>query len=99
MRAHIVLPAMCFALIAWCESNFAQNVPQPGQWELTTDMQGTPFGGGAKTSKACIKADQMTTGPEQAIIEAGTASSQASSSSGNAALKCSFSELKREGNA
>jgi hypothetical protein len=99
MRTHIVLPALCLALIAWDDSSLAQTVPQAGQWELTTDMQGMPFGGGTKTSKACIKAEQLTAGPEQAIIEAGMASYQSSNSSGNTAPKCSFTELKRESNA
>jgi hypothetical protein len=93
MRTHIVLPALCLALIAWDDSSFAQTAPQAGQWELTTDMQGMPFGGGAKTSKACIKAEQMTAGPEQAIVEAGMASTQSSNSSGNAPPKCSLPNL------
>jgi hypothetical protein len=96
MRKYIVWIAASMSLIAQGGSLMAQNLPQAGQWEFKTDLQGLPFGGGEKTGTACVKAEQIAAEPEKALIEAAMTTAQQGSSSKGTTPKCTLTDLKRE---
>jgi Protein of unknown function (DUF3617) len=75
-----------------------QPTPQAGQWEITTDMKGAPFGGGAKTGNICIKAETWAQGREKALMEAAAKATEPSNSS-REKPKCTYSDTQREAEA
>jgi Protein of unknown function (DUF3617) len=107
MHTHTALFVFSVALIGFGEHASSQTalgqtpttLTQAGQWEMTTDMKGTPFGGGVKTGKVCIRSEAIVEGPEKALIEAAMSISQPSNSSGGETAKCSFTDIQREGGA
>jgi Protein of unknown function (DUF3617) len=98
MRTHLAVTAFCLGLVSYADLASAQALPQAGQWELTTDMKGLPFGGGIKTGQACIKAETLAVGAEKALVHAAMAASQRSDSSNSKPPQCTFSDIQREGN-
>jgi Protein of unknown function (DUF3617) len=100
MRKHLISIGLSVALMALTGLSRAQfspnNTPQAGQWELSSDMKGMPFGGGVKTGKVCIKAEALADGYEKAMMEAAMLLSRPTEESQKDTPKCKFTDLQRE---
>lgn len=66
---------------------------QPGQWEVSSTLQGAPVGGGTDVRKFCLSQGQLST-PEQTLVNA-VARKDNSSTGGP---RCTLSNLNRDGN-
>jgi Protein of unknown function (DUF3617) len=76
---------------AWSACAIAQVAVQPGEWEVSTTMQGAPSGGGPRSHKVCLDAAKLSSAPEATLLEA------APKPKDGPALKCSYDNMARNG--
>jgi hypothetical protein len=102
MRTQLILTSLSACLIAYTGLSHAQSVPanmlQPGQWDVSVDMQGMPKGGGTKTGKVCFKPESLAAGQENAMIEAAMIVSQPADTDKKSERQCNLSDIQRDSN-
>ncbi len=91
MRSHLPTWLAVACLASQAHSAHAQSTIE--RWETITTLKGAPQGGGSQTQELCVTAEQVRSGLEQVLINAGARSPQRP----EGGPACTLNDLRREG--